>query len=232
MDFTNFTEVKKERVYEKIVRQVVDLIKEGKLKPGDRLPAERQLAVTLACSRTSLREACRVLEAEGLIISRAGGGRFIQHIDEHLAPELEFDTINLMKKTAVLHFIEVREVLETKIVELACERATETDFNKIKLILKQMEESLKDPNILVNRDTNFHLALAEATHNFVFVSMIKSSVDMINQTRKQILGSQRRYEEALKEHQIIFEKIKQRDKLGAINAMRSHLNKLKEETLK
>ncbi|WP_368654866.1 FadR/GntR family transcriptional regulator [Ornithinibacillus sp. 4-3] len=229
---SGFTEIKKERMYEKIVRQVVELIKEGELKPGDRLPAERQLAITLGCSRTSLREACRVLESEGLIISKPGGGRFIQHIDQHLAPNYEFDTVNLIKKTAILHFLEVREVLEPKIVELACERATKEDLEKMEAILQQMEESLKYPNMLINEDHNFHLTLAEATQNFVFVSLMKSNLNMINQTRKQILGSHKRYEEALREHQLIFEMIKEGNSSGAVHAITDHLQTLRAELLK
>ncbi|GAA3321517.1 hypothetical protein GCM10020331_037690 [Ectobacillus funiculus] len=82
----------------KIVVQIRQLIQDGKLKPGDRLPGERELAQTLGCSRTSLREACRVLESEGLIISKPGGGRFIQHVDQNMMPGYRFNPIDMLEK--------------------------------------------------------------------------------------------------------------------------------------
>jgi GntR family transcriptional repressor for pyruvate dehydrogenase complex len=229
MSKSDFSSVRSERLYEIIVRQIVDLIKEGKLKPGDRLPAERQLAITLGCSRTSLREACRVLESEGLIISKPGGGRFIQQIDQNLDLNYEYNTVNMIEKTAILHFLEVREVLEPKIVELACERATADDFEKMEKVLTKMEESLRHPEKRVEADSSFHLALAEATQNFVFVSMIKSNLNMIRQVRKQTLHSHDRYQKSLEEHRIILEAIKKGEPTEAVTAILDHLTHLKEQ---
>lgn len=232
MDTSNFSELKTERLYEKIVTQVKELIKEGKLKPGDQLPPERQLAATLGCSRTTVREACRVLESDGVIVSKPGGGRFVQHINQDLTPHYEFDTVHLIEKSAILHFIEVREVLEPKIAELACERATEEDIEKLERVLQEMKETLKHPTMPINKDFNFHLILAEASHNFVFVSMMKSTLNMINKVRKQILGSEERYEEAVREHEVIFELVKERHAPAAAQAMADHLRTLKEKILK
>lgn len=231
MSKSNFSTVKGERLYEIIVRQVVDLIKEGKLKPGDRLPAERQLAITLGCSRTSLREACRVLESEGLIISKPGGGRFIQQIDQNLKLNYEYNTVNMIEKTAILHFLEVREVLEPKIVELACQRATASDIEKIEEVLIRMEESLKHPEERVDEDGNFHLALAEATQNFVFVSLMKSNLNMIRQVRKRTLHSQDRYQKSLNEHLIILEAVRNGESIKAVEAILNHLNHIKDQVL-
>jgi GntR family transcriptional regulator, transcriptional repressor for pyruvate dehydrogenase complex len=103
-----FSGVRNERIYEKIVVQIRQLIEEGKLKPGNRLPGERKLAETLGCSRTSLREACRVLEAEGLIVSKPGGGRFIQQLDQDITLKYRFNTVDMLEKTAIIYFLEAR----------------------------------------------------------------------------------------------------------------------------
>lgn len=231
MEKSNFSAVKTERIYEKIVRQVVDLIKEGKLKPGDRLPAERQLAVTLDCSRTSLREACRVLESEGLIVSKPGGGRFIQKVDEKFEPSYEFDNVNLIEKTAVLHFLEVREALEPKIVELACQRATAEDIERIERVFINTNESMKHPESRVDGDTSFHLAIAEATHNFVFVSIMRSNLNLVRQVKIQTLLSEERYKDAVNEHRQIVEAIKKGDVPEAIEVTLNHIRKIREQLL-
>ena len=227
-----FSGVRNERLYEKIVYQIRELIQEGKLKPGDRLPGERELAEALGCSRTSLREACRVLESEGLIISKPGGGRYIQQLDQNLVLEYRFNTVDMLEKSAILYFLEAREALEPKIAELASQRATAEHTEKMEMVLKKMEHQLKFPEKAVEGDSIFHIALAEATQNFVFVSMMQTNLNLIRQIRKQTLISQERYIESLKEHRAILEAIKSGNATAAAEATREHLKKLRNYVLK
>lgn len=222
-----FVELQHTRMYEKIVEQIRKLIEDGTLKPNDRLPSERELAQMFGCSRTSLREACRVLESEGLIVSKVGGGRFVQEVDHRLALKYHVNPIDLIEKTAVIHFLEAREALEPKIVEIATERATESDIAKIENSLQRMKEKLKYPDEKVDADSNFHLSLAEATHNFVFISLMEMNLNLYRQVRKQTLKSTDRYVESLQEHMDILEAIKLRDKERAIQAMHTHLQNLR-----
>lgn len=226
-----FVELQNTRVYEKIVVQIRSLIEDGTLKPNDRLPSERELAKKLGCSRTSLREACRVLESEGLIVSKAGGGRFVQQVDQRLTLKYRVNPVDMIEKTAVMHFLEAREALEPKIVELACERATEKDIAKIESALKTMEEKLKYPDEKVDADSNFHLALAEATQNFVFVSLMEMNLNLYRQVRKQTLTSTDRYMESLQEHKDVLEAIKEGNKERAVRAMHTHLQHLANNVL-
>lgn len=226
-----FVELQHTRVYEKIVEQIRGLIENGTLKPNDRLPSERELAQELGCSRTSLREACRVLESEGLIVSKAGGGRFVQEVDQRLTLTYQVNPVDLLERTAVMHFLEAREALEPKIVEHASERATEEDIVKIENALQAMKEKLKYPEEKVEADSNFHLALAEATHNFVFVSMMEMNLHLYRQVRKQTLKSADRYSESLQEHKEILDAIKAGDKNRAIQAMQNHLQHLRDNVL-
>lgn len=231
MDKELFSGVRNERIYEKIVVQIRNLIQEGKLKPGDRLPGERELAETVGCSRTSLREAFRVLESEGLIISKPGGGRFIQHIDQSMVLEYRFNTIDMIEKSAVLYFLEAREALEPRIVELAVERATSEQIEKMEKVLLYLEDRLKYPQEKVEGDSSFHLAVAEATQNFVFVSMMETNLNMVRQVRKQTLISPQRYTESLEEHRAILDAIKKRNKEEAVHATLVHLYNLKQYVL-
>ena len=226
-----FVEVQHTRVYEKIVQQIRGLIEDGTLNPNDRLPSERDLAQTLGCSRTSLREACRVLESEGLIISKAGGGRFVQEVDKRLTFEYRVNPIDLIEKTSAIHFLEAREALEPKIVELATERATKDDIAKIEESLQRLKEKLKYPDEKVDADSNFHLALAEATHNFVFISMMEMNLNLYRQVRKQTLKSNDRYIESFQEHKEILTAITLGDKERAVQAIHTHLQHLRDNVL-
>ncbi|WP_164553291.1 FadR/GntR family transcriptional regulator [Brevibacillus marinus] len=227
-----FTGVRNERLYEKIVEQIRGLIQAGKLKPGDRLPGERELAESLGCSRTSLREAFRVLESEGLIVSKPGGGRFIQQVDHNLVMEYRFNPVDLLEKTAIIYFLEARETLEPKIAELASKRATAENIAKMEQVLLKMEEQLKYPEEKVDADSSFHLALAEATQNFVFVSMMETNLNMVRRIRMQTLTSRERYLQSLAEHRAIFAAVKNGEAAEAAEAMRHHLQMLRENVLK
>jgi GntR family transcriptional repressor for pyruvate dehydrogenase complex len=231
MEDTHFSTVRSERLYEKIVHQLLQLINEGKLQPGDRLPAERKLAESLGCSRTSLREACRVLESEGIIISKPGGGRFIQRVDQTLTLKYQFNTVDMLEKSAIIYFLEAREALEPKIAELASERATSDNIAKLEKVMTKMEEKLKFPEEHVEADSSFHLALAEATQNFVFVSMMESNLNMIRQVRKQTLHSESRYLKSLNEHRAILDAVKKGDSRKAIKASLDHLKRIREHVL-
>ncbi|MCM3655447.1 FadR/GntR family transcriptional regulator [Metabacillus litoralis] len=226
-----FLGVRNERLYEKIVVQIRQLIEDGKLQPGDRLPGERTLAQTLGCSRTSLREACRVLESEGLIVSKPGGGRFIQQVDQNMKLEYRFNTVDMIEKTAVIYFLEARETLEPKIAELAAQRATAENIEKMEQVLLKMEEKLKHPEEMVEADSSFHLALAEATQNFVFVSMMEANLNMNRQVRKQTLNSKERYSQSLAEHRAILDAVKERDVKKAIETTHIHLLHLRKSVL-
>lgn len=231
MENNLFTGVKYERIYEQIVVQIRELIQEGKILPGDRLPGERELSSMLGCSRTSLREALRVLEAEGIIISKPGGGRFVQNVDQRLVMEYSFDPVDLMKTTSIMHFLEVREMIEPKIAALACERATEEDFLKMENALLKVETEIEDFDEKLVRDSMFHLALAEATQNFVLVTTLETNLNMLQQIRLKTLLSPERIERSNAEHRAIFDAVKRRNPKEASEAMAAHLKQLRKNIL-
>lgn len=219
------------RIYEKIILQMKQMIHKGELVPGDRLPSERDLAKQLNCSRTSLKEACRVLESEGVIVSKQGGGRYIQSIKDDLTISSLYSPVDLLEKSAIFQFIEAREILESEIASIAALRATDADIKKLTKILSSMRQEFSSNYEAVTADANFHVALAEATNNFVFVSMIKLNLNMYRQVRKQTLQLPYRKQAAYEEHVKIFEAIQQRNPEDAKNAMLNHLQKLKENVL-
>ncbi len=226
-----FREITPVRLYESVIEQIMNLIKNNKLKPGDKLPPERELAEKLSISRGSLREAFRVLESRGLIKSKPGGGRYIREIRKN-GNNTE-NIILSLEKSSILELLEAREIFEVKIVKLAAQRAIVEDIKSIEKALNKMneKEELKDDK-KTESDTEFHLAIAAASHNFVFVNIIKLHLDLLRDTREKTQQIPGRREERWSEHQAILQAIKEHNSKKAGEAMLKHLRNVREVLVK
>ena len=222
-----FKEIAPVRLYESVIGQIMELIKNNELKPGDKLPPERELAEKLSISRGSLRQAFRVLESKGLIKSKPGGGRYIREIRKNGHNNTE-NIILSLEKSSILELLEAREIFEVKIAEIAAQRATAEDTALIERILNKMnkEEGLKDEK-KTESDTEFHLAIASASHNFVFVNIIKLHLDLLRGTREKTQQISGRREERWREHQAILQAIKEHSTKKAGEAMLKHLRNVR-----
>ena len=218
-----FKEIAPVRLYESVIEQIMDLIKNNELKPGEKLPPERELAEKLSISRNSLREAFRVLESRGLIKSKPGGGRFIREIRENGHNNTE-NIILSLEKSSILELLEAREIFEVEIVELAAQRATPEDIELIEKALNKMnqKEELKDDKKMES-DTEFHLAIAGASHNFVFINIMKLHLDLLKETREKTWQIPGRREKQYQEHRAILQAIKEHNSKKAEEAMLKHL---------
>ena len=224
MEFKKITPI---RLYENAIEQIMDLVKRNELKPGDKLPPERELAEKLSISRGSLREAFRVLESRGLIKSKPGGGRYIREIRKNGHNNTE-NIILSLEKSSILELLEAREMFEVKIAEIAAQKATPEDIELIEEALSKMneEEELKYGKE-TESDTEFHLAIASASHNFVFVNIIKLHLDLLKETRGKTWQIPGRREEQQGEHWAIFQAIKEHNSKKASEAMLRHLRSIR-----
>ncbi len=229
MEFKEITPV---RLYESAIEQIMDLVKRSELKPGDKLPPERELAEKLSISRGSLREAFRVLESKGLIKSKAGGGRYIREIRKNGYNNTE-NIILSLEKSSILELLEAREMLEVKIAVIAAQRATPEDMELIEKALNKVkeEEELKGDK-KTESDTEFHLAIASASHNFVFTNIIRLHLDLLKGTREKTQQIPGRREERWREHQAILQAIKEHDTKKAGEAMLKHLRNVRKVLVK
>jgi len=229
MEFKEITPV---RLYESAIEQIMDLVKRSELKPGDKLPPERELAEKLSISRGSLREAFRVLESKGLIKSKAGGGRYIREIRKNGHNNTE-NIILSLEKSSILELLEAREMLEVKIAVIAAQRATPEDMELIEEALNKVkeEEELKGDK-KTESDTEFHLAIARASHNFVFTNIIRLHLDLLKETREKTQQIPGRREERWREHQVILQAIKEHDTKKAGEAMLKHLRNVRKVLVK
>jgi GntR family transcriptional repressor for pyruvate dehydrogenase complex len=162
------------RISELIVDQVRTLIHEGKLVPRDRLPSEREMCEQFGVSRVTVREALRVLEANGLVEIRVGahGGAFVTQPTSDQVGAGIVDLLTLSSITAS-DVTEVRMVLEVGI-PLLCAHATAEDITDLQAICDRQEEALAGGDYDISLSAEFHSRLAEATHNTAFAMLIQS----------------------------------------------------------
>ncbi|MHB1041363.1 MAG: FadR/GntR family transcriptional regulator [Eubacteriales bacterium] len=219
-----FKKIEYRRLYEDVISQIEANISSEQLMPGDRLPSERELAEKVGVSRGTLREAFRILERQGMITARPGGGRYVKKLPDG---RMDRDRILLNLETAaMLDLLEAREVIESRIVELACARATRADLEVIERSMAVIENSDAESGKVLDRDNDFHLAIAEATHNIVFVGIVELNLDLLFQIRLKTSSMPGRANQIAEEHRAIFKAIKQRDVNKAKETMLDHLKNI------
>ena len=219
----NFAVIKQKRVYEDIVGQVQALIQEGVLKPGDRLPPERELAERFQVSRSSLREAIRALELQGLVVSRPGAGTFVSTETVETILSIIAASIN-GSRDYLSDIFEVRHLLEPQIAALAAERATPEDVQSMASSLQEQAEQIERGETGVEGDTAFHFAMARATHNKALVGVMSTIADIVRQSRDQSLQPPGRPQRSLASHRHILDMITRGEAEAARPAMEHHLS--------
>lgn len=215
--------VKSARLYAEIVRQVKQLIAEGKLRSGDRLPPERELAEKFRVSRTSVREALRALESRGLIEIRAGEGAFVRDVTvETLIEPLAL--VILPHREAVGELFEARRLLEPAIAALAASRATPEDLAEMDRILEEQAREVTQGRTGVTQDAAFHAALASSAHNRAISRIVNALIDLLTQSREESLQTPGRPARSYSDHLGILEAIRHRDGVAAQRAVLDHLH--------
>ena len=229
-----FNKIQTKKVYMKIVEQVRDLIKEGRLKPGDKLPPEQILAEKFGTSRPSVREALSALEILGITESRGGKGNFIK--DNLDTPLYEQEFRELEEEESPFEILEARKAVETEIVGLAAKKATKEDIVSIRESLDKMKSAMTNIPGIMEFDREFHINIAKAAHNSLLFSMMTYLADLlkeklwINLKEKSwsIPGRPQKYFE---EHTEIFSAIKNKDSKGARKRMYDHLAGVEKDLL-
>ena len=205
-----------------VIAYVRALIEKGELRPGDRLPPERELAVQIGVSRPSVRAGLQALSAMGVVQARHGAGTFITDGP----PTLATGPLRFM---AALHGItkeemfEARRVLEVGVVRLAAERATGQDLAAIAEEMAGMFAALDQPLTFLAHDIAFHRAIAHASHNPILASLIEMVSAMFYEQRKANVGAVRDLREAAEMHRAIYQALRDHDGDAAQAAMSEHL---------
>ena len=174
--------IRPKKISEEIVNQIKQLISKGELKPGDRIPSERELATMLGVSRPSVREAIMVLEAMGFVESRQGGGTYVKALTESsimnpLAKLVEKRDPELLRSLA-----EVRMGLESWSAYLAAQRATDADIAEMRRLYGIMEKQAAKGGWSPDVDAEFHYAITAASHNSLQMHVLDSIHSLFHAT--------------------------------------------------
>jgi GntR family transcriptional repressor for pyruvate dehydrogenase complex len=223
--FLALTPVRRRRLYEDVVHQLQSLISSGRLEPGDQLPSERALADQLAVSRTSVREALRILEARGMLEARPGQGLFVrgrrtEEIVNVLAGYL------VRERESFLEVLDVREALERKAAERAAILSTQQDQEALKAAVVTMQEEILEGNAPLDSDSEFHRALARASRNEVLRQMLDTVLGLMASRRQEVLTEPHGTLLMLHQHVNIYRAIKARDPRLAGELVSAHLRDL------
>lgn len=222
--------VRTSRLYEQIVQQIEESVLNGSLKPGDQLPAERDLAQRLGVSRTAVREAVKTLREKGLVEAYSGRGTFVTDGTSQAARQ-SFDLmVKIGQQEGSPHLAELRLILEPGIAAMAAERVKDEDLTAMRDAVAVMERSQNDPEAYIEADLDFHLALAEAVANPLILSLIDSIVGLLREQRIKIFNVEGGPQRGQFHHKRILEAMERRDPEMARSAMRAHLEQVRQDS--
>lgn len=225
-----YSRIQLSRLYEQIVEQIETLILDGKLRPGDQLPSERELAEQFNVSRTAVREAVKALREKGLVEIEAGRGTFITHgISKALRHSLDW-MVRSGDGNPLADLVQVRNILEPEIAALAAEMATAPDIERLEDAVRVMDSAMDSADLYVEADLEFHLALAGATQNKLIPTLIDPIVDLLRAQRSRIFLVEGGAQRGQYHHKRILEAIKQHDPASARKAMQAHLAQVRQDS--
>lgn len=218
--------VKTRKIYEEVTDSLLEMIKNGQLKAGNKLDSVEQMAKNFGVGRSAIREALSGLRAMGLVEMRQGEGTYITPFDASKFT-LPAATAFLMKKEDIKELSEVRKILEVGAAGSAAINHQEVDLIPMEDALQAMEDAKGEGELGEKADLDFHLALAQSTHNQMLINLMGSvsdiMVESMRETRRLLLYSEESMTTLLMEHQLIFKAIKARDFDQAQKYMYNHL---------
>lgn len=224
-----FQPVQMEKLSNGVIRQIELLILRGLLRPGERLPSERELAERMGVSRPSLREAIAELQERGLLVARAGAGVFVADM---LGSAFSTALVDLFAshEEALFDYVGFRRDLEGMAAERAARVGSDTNLKVIATIMAKMEAAhqKRNPADEAALDADFHLAIVEASHNIIMLHLMRAMFDLlcagVFYNRQQMFRQRTMREALLDQHRAINDAIQQRDAAGARAAAEAHMS--------
>ena len=235
-----FNNISNKKVYEQVIEQIQNNIMEGLFKKGDKLTSERELSEKMGVSRTSIREALRVLETMGVVESRQGEGNFIcSNIEKSLLQPLSM--MFKLNNGSFSDIYELRSILEIECARLSAIRATDMDCRELLSVVEEMEQETFGENryeILVELDKKFHNTLSDISKNYLIESLFSTISNLfekfIEDARYKIIlfDSEQANKSLLIQHKKICESIIKKNQDMAVEAMREHMEYVMENAVK
>ncbi len=224
-----FAAVRRDKVYDQVARKLEQFIREN-LKPGDKLPSERELAQSCKVSRSSIRDAIRRLELLGLVEPRQGAGTIVRDAtpDALLNP---LAAVLMRQRRHVTELLDVRMILEPPIAARAATHVTPQQLAQMEEVLRRHSEKLVRQEPAVEEDAEFHYIIATAANNPVLLHVLDVLMDLLRESRERNLQVPGRPEKSFEGHKRIFTALCRGDAKAAEAAMRRHLEEVLELVL-
>ncbi len=222
-----FQPIKPKKVSTQIADQIRASILSGDFSPGDKLPPERELAESFGVSRPSVREALNALASAGLVRSNQGGGTIVLSLVE-TASGNPLSGLIRMQQDRALDVIEVRKCMESWTAFYAAQRALPEDVRRMGTVIAGMEQNLEGLKPSEDLDANFHILVARATHNIVWLHLMQNIFDAMKEFQQSvwravyITGDD--HHMLYRHHRSVFEAIEARDAEASRQAMMMHLS--------
>ena len=226
---SDFDVIRRNKVYEEVAKQIERLILK-KLRPGDKLPSERELAEMLQVSRSSIRDAIRGLELMGLVEPRQGAGTIVREVS---AESLVNPFANALKhrQELVSELLDFRKMLEPPLAARAATHASPEEISEMEETLQRQEATLSRGEASIAEDAEFHYSIALASGNSVVLKVLDILMDLLRETRERSLQLKGRPQKSLAGHRRILAAIKRHDAEAAKAAMRRHIEDVEEIVL-
>jgi len=216
------------RLSDTVAAELEKRILEGSLKPGDRLPPERALALDLGVSRPSLREAIQKLVSKGLLSTRHGGGT---HVTDRLEAHFVDPWQDMLKGHPLLHrdLLEFRQMLESQAAALAADRATDVDIDHLDQVYSALEAAYRSDDMAacIDADVVFHQTIAEAAHNVLIghlsASLMRVIHGHVSGNLEHLHARPQRWDQLQSQHHAIWQAIRERKPQEADQAAREHI---------
>ncbi|CAB3391428.1 FadR/GntR family transcriptional regulator [Kyrpidia spormannii] len=216
----------RDNLSKRVVAQLKQLMVEGKLRPGDKLPPERELAQLMNVSRTSIREAFKEMATLGLVHIRHGQGVFVAEPSLQVVSD-QLSALVRVNLTRVKELFEIRKVLETQTVRWVADRAPMERIQELATTVeetwRQAEQGRLDPALAARRDEEFHHALAVDSGNGVLAYIMNGLMHLLGESRQASLAIPGRAARSVEQHREIVHRLLERDAEGAARAMHDHL---------
>jgi GntR family transcriptional regulator, transcriptional repressor for pyruvate dehydrogenase complex len=226
---SDFEIIRRNKVYEEVAKQIERLILK-KLKPGDKLPSERELAEMLQVSRSSIRDAIRGLELMGLVEPRQGAGTIVREVSAETLVN-PFATALKHRQELVSELLDFRKMLEPPLAARAATHASPDEISEMEEILQRQEVTLSRGEASIAEDAEFHYSIALASGNSVVLKVLDILMDLLRETRERSLQLKGRPQKSLAGHRRILAAIKRHDAEAARDAMRRHIEDVEEIVL-
>jgi GntR family transcriptional repressor for pyruvate dehydrogenase complex len=225
---SRFAVVPRSTLPEEIANRLLMQIREQELRPGDKLPAERQLAEMLVVSRPVLREALRALSLMKVVDIRQGDGTYITSLEpKQLISHLDF--VFSKDSIALVQLVEARRVVEAGNVRLAALRISDDEIAELERLVAQLAGSLVDPERFSELDIAMHVAVCAAADNFLLLQFMNIVSTLGRFSRERTGGRREVRETALRDHRRLLEALRAHDPDAAEQAMLGHLDHVEEE---